>query len=255
MSAARAPHCTTGFSPAARAATLVLRIEDTDRERSTPENVEQILDALRWLELDWDEGPHSQAAARGPLTPRRSTHWLPTATPTRTRARSACASRTRARRGPRRDPRRRPLPARLDQGLRDRAARTAVRSTTSRSRSTTSTWASPTSSAARTTSRTRPRQVMVLEALGAEPPRVRAPAAAPRAGREEAVEAPRRGIGAGAARGRLPARGRAQLPRPARLGLDESTTFFSTEELIERLLARSGVPQSRRSSTSRSCAG
>jgi glutamyl-tRNA synthetase len=42
--------------------TLLLRIEDTDRERSTPENVEQILDALRWLELDWDEGPVSQAA-------------------------------------------------------------------------------------------------------------------------------------------------------------------------------------------------
>jgi glutamyl-tRNA synthetase len=41
--------------------TFVLRIEDTDRERSTPENVEQILDALRWLELDWDEGPYSQA--------------------------------------------------------------------------------------------------------------------------------------------------------------------------------------------------
>jgi glutamyl-tRNA synthetase len=41
---------------------LVLRIEDTDRERSTPENVEQILDALRWLELDWDEGPVSQAS-------------------------------------------------------------------------------------------------------------------------------------------------------------------------------------------------
>jgi glutamyl-tRNA synthetase len=40
---------------------LMLRIEDTDRERSTPENVEQILDALRWLELDWDEGPISQA--------------------------------------------------------------------------------------------------------------------------------------------------------------------------------------------------
>lgn len=36
---------------------MVLRIEDTDRERSTPENVEQILDALRWLELDWDVGP------------------------------------------------------------------------------------------------------------------------------------------------------------------------------------------------------
>src|SRR3954454_23543580 len=41
---------------------LVLRIEDTDRERSTPENVEQILDALRWLELDWDEGPISQVS-------------------------------------------------------------------------------------------------------------------------------------------------------------------------------------------------
>ena len=41
---------------------MVLRIEDTDRERSTPENVEQILDALRWLEIDWDEGPISQVA-------------------------------------------------------------------------------------------------------------------------------------------------------------------------------------------------
>ncbi len=41
---------------------LILRIEDTDRERSTAENVEQILDALRWLELDWDEGPVSQAS-------------------------------------------------------------------------------------------------------------------------------------------------------------------------------------------------
>jgi glutamyl-tRNA synthetase len=41
--------------------TFVLRVEDTDRERSTPENVEQIHDALRWLELDWDEGPFSQA--------------------------------------------------------------------------------------------------------------------------------------------------------------------------------------------------
>ncbi len=41
---------------------MVLRIEDTDRERSTPENVEQILDALRWLELDWDEGPVFQSA-------------------------------------------------------------------------------------------------------------------------------------------------------------------------------------------------
>ena len=44
-----------------RAGTLVLRIEDTDRERSTPENVEQIIDALRWLGLNWDEGPIFQS--------------------------------------------------------------------------------------------------------------------------------------------------------------------------------------------------
>jgi glutamyl-tRNA synthetase len=36
---------------------FLLRIEDTDRERSTPENIEQILDALRWLGLDWDGEP------------------------------------------------------------------------------------------------------------------------------------------------------------------------------------------------------
>jgi glutamyl-tRNA synthetase len=41
---------------------LVLRIEDTDRERSTEENVAQIIDAMEWLELDWDVGPVSQAS-------------------------------------------------------------------------------------------------------------------------------------------------------------------------------------------------
>jgi len=40
--------------------TLVLRIEDTDLERSTPEMVEGILAGLRWLGIDWDEGPHFQ---------------------------------------------------------------------------------------------------------------------------------------------------------------------------------------------------
>jgi glutamyl-tRNA synthetase len=37
--------------------TFILRIEDTDRSRSTEEYIEYILDALRWLGLDWDEGP------------------------------------------------------------------------------------------------------------------------------------------------------------------------------------------------------
>jgi glutamyl-tRNA synthetase len=40
---------------------FLLRIEDTDRERSTAENVEQIFDALRWLELDWDDEPVFQS--------------------------------------------------------------------------------------------------------------------------------------------------------------------------------------------------
>ena len=40
---------------------FLLRIEDTDRERSTPENVEQIFDALEWLGLDHDEEPVYQS--------------------------------------------------------------------------------------------------------------------------------------------------------------------------------------------------
>jgi glutamyl-tRNA synthetase len=40
---------------------LVLRIEDTDRERSTPENVQTIFDSLEWLGIDWDEGPIYQS--------------------------------------------------------------------------------------------------------------------------------------------------------------------------------------------------
>src|SRR5574341_188357 len=36
---------------------FVLRIEDTDRSRSTEESIESILDSMTWLGLDWDEGP------------------------------------------------------------------------------------------------------------------------------------------------------------------------------------------------------
>jgi glutamyl-tRNA synthetase len=36
---------------------FILRIEDTDRERSTPEAIKAILDAMNWLDLEWDEGP------------------------------------------------------------------------------------------------------------------------------------------------------------------------------------------------------
>jgi glutamyl-tRNA synthetase len=43
---------------------MLLRIEDTDPERSTPENIEVIYDAMRWLGIDWDEEPVSQTSRR-----------------------------------------------------------------------------------------------------------------------------------------------------------------------------------------------
>jgi glutamyl/glutaminyl-tRNA synthetase len=39
---------------------FILRIEDTDLERSTPESVQAILDGMQWLGLDYDEGPFYQ---------------------------------------------------------------------------------------------------------------------------------------------------------------------------------------------------
>lgn len=41
--------------------TFILRIEDTDRERSFPEMVESIQESLKWLGLQWDEGPYFQS--------------------------------------------------------------------------------------------------------------------------------------------------------------------------------------------------
>jgi glutamyl-tRNA synthetase len=53
--------------------TFVLRIEDTDRERSTPENEQIILRELTWLGLTWDEGPD----VGGPYGPYRQMERLP----------------------------------------------------------------------------------------------------------------------------------------------------------------------------------
>ena len=39
---------------------LILRIEDTDEERSTQASIDGIIDGLTWLGLDWDEGPYFQ---------------------------------------------------------------------------------------------------------------------------------------------------------------------------------------------------
>ena len=41
--------------------TFILRVEDTDVERNRPELVQGILDGLKWLGLDWDEGPYFQS--------------------------------------------------------------------------------------------------------------------------------------------------------------------------------------------------
>ncbi len=52
--------------------TFVLRIEDTDLERSTEESVEQLKRSLRWIGLEWDEGPE----IGGPHSPYRQTERL-----------------------------------------------------------------------------------------------------------------------------------------------------------------------------------
>ena len=232
---------------------LVLRIEDTDRERSTPENVEQILDALRWLELDWDEGPilqtaRSRAPPRGAAGAARVRPRLPLERDRR--GRQGLQARHGAERGFRGErPRNRdgavrlrvpaegatvvhdvirgdtrfehvhlddPVIARADGSVLynfavaiddlDAGITHVVRGEDHLSNT--------------------PKQLLVLEAAqggrlrhGQTPlPGVRAPAAAARTGRQEALQAPRRRLGAGAARRGLPAGGGAQLPGAARLG-------------------------------------
>ena len=233
---------------------FVLRIEDTDRERSTPENVEQILDALRWLELDWDEGPFSQAE-RAPAHAEAVQAAARLRARLRGRRRGALPGARRGRdRGGGPDPRRGALPARGAPGLRDPALGRQPALQPRRGRGRSRHGGDPRD----------PRRRPPLEhappgadARGARrrAPGVRAPPAAPRPGREEALEAPRRGLGAGAARGRLPPGGGAQLHRPARLGR------HGVGHVLHHGRARGGLRPAvasraaRPCSTSRSCAG
>ena len=48
---------------------FVLRIEDTDEVRSTGDSVTAILDSIKWLGLDWDEGPITETTDKGPHSP------------------------------------------------------------------------------------------------------------------------------------------------------------------------------------------
>ena len=52
--------------------TFVFRIEDTDSARDTEESYQQLVEALRWLGLDWDEGPQ----VGGPYAPYRQSERL-----------------------------------------------------------------------------------------------------------------------------------------------------------------------------------
>ncbi len=56
-----APRCSTGFMPVPNGGKFLLRIEDTDRARSTPEATEAIFAGMKWLGLDWDGEAVSQA--------------------------------------------------------------------------------------------------------------------------------------------------------------------------------------------------
>ena len=231
---------------------FVLRIEDTDRERSTPENVEQILDSLRWLELDWDEGPilqserseRHQRGAAGAAEPRAR---LPLdATAEDVKAFKAAHG---AERGFRGEPEasgavRLRVPAEGATVVED-AIRGATRFEHAHLDDPVIARADGSvlynfavaidDLDARITHVVRgedhlsntPKQVLVLEAakaVGIDDREAGAaagvcpPAAAARAGRQEAVQAPRGGGGGRAARGRLSARGGPQLPGAARLG-------------------------------------
>ncbi len=53
---------------------MVFRIEDTDAARDSEESYRQLLDSLRWLGLDWDEGPE----VGGPHAPYRQSQRMDT---------------------------------------------------------------------------------------------------------------------------------------------------------------------------------
>src|SRR5205809_7276641 len=58
---------------------FVLRIEDTDRERSTEESTRAILEGLGWLGLTWDEGPSHQSERLAPSRTRPEPRLAPAA--------------------------------------------------------------------------------------------------------------------------------------------------------------------------------
>ena len=98
--------------------TFILRVEDTDRERSTAASEAAIKDDLRWLGLTWDEGvdaggdvgPYRQSERLACTRPTPIGCWRP-ATPTAASARRRGSRPTVRRRWPRRGRRNIPAPA------------------------------------------------------------------------------------------------------------------------------------------------
>ena len=60
---------------------FIMRTEDTDQTRSSPEYEKRLINALRWLDLDWDEGPRYWRPPRL-LPPKRTAAHLPSIRPT-----------------------------------------------------------------------------------------------------------------------------------------------------------------------------
>ena len=57
---------------------FILRVEDTDRARSSKKSEERILESLRWLGIEWNEGPDIGGGQR-PLSSERADGYLPRA--------------------------------------------------------------------------------------------------------------------------------------------------------------------------------
>ena len=261
----------------------MLRIEDTDRERSTPENVEQILDALRWLELDWDEGPLSQAERadrhREALERAARVRRAPTATrrPART---SRPGRRSTATRGYRGEPTRRARARRSACGSPTRArpwSHDVIRGEVRFPNAATDDFVIARGDGSVLYNfavavddadmgitdvirgddhlSNTPKQLLVLEALGVEPPRY---AHLPLLHGPDGKKLSKRHGAASVQElrdaGYLPAAVRNYLALLG-WGTEDDTTILSTEELVERFDDRPTSAAPRRSSTSRSCAG
>ena len=257
---------------------LVLRIEDTDRERSTPG---ERPDDLRRARVAGDRlGRGADLPVRERRAPRRGR-------PAADRRRARLPVDRRARRGqglqgaarqprlPRRGGgRRRRAPARARRGRhrgqrrhprRDRVRERAARRPRDRARGRHA--GLPPGRRGRRRRRRHhargPRRRPLLQHAQADAhpagdrradADLRPPAAAARAGRQEALQAPRRRVGAGPARRRLPAGGGPELPGAARAGATTSRPS-STASPSSRSASASSASRSRPpSSTSRSCA-